>query len=139
MLLHNPSDPCTNVIYADPCCPSTRSIIGSVTPALWAFVCTGGATTLSQCGQEVFNTSAQLCSGGCTNNLSVSRSLMATTDPCQPGDSGGAIYQRSGDTGALAAGLHIAGADNVFGYHICWFHTVAQVQSHFGVSLVTTP
>lgn len=128
----------TNTIYTDPCCPSTRSIIGKANPGPGAFVCVGGSITLSQCGIEILNTNVSFCdSSGCTNGLTQTY-RSGTSAYMDGGDSGGVVYQRSGSSNALGVGLIVG---HVWGYggQIGYFHTVNQIEAHFGITLLTSP
>lgn len=57
----------------------------------------------------------------------------------EPGDSGGVVYQRSGSSGALASGLIVAGGGPIYGGYTEWHHTIPQIESEFGVTLLTSP
>ncbi len=124
----------TNRIYTDPGSPTTRTVIGKVSPGVNESVCSDGSYTLAKCGATVINTDSQFCDyySGCTNNLTQTFNFDSF---CQGGDSGGPWYQRSGSTGALAAGLHVAGGP-AFGGTTCFFHKISTVESILQATLL---
>ena len=126
----------TNRIYVDPCCPSERNVIGKVNPGVGAFVCVGGSYSLSQCGASITSNPASWCVGGFCQSGGI-RGQLTGVVIAQGGDSGGIVYQRSGDTNAIAAGMINAGVqaggDYFFG------HTIAQIEATYALTLLTVP
>ncbi len=119
----------TNVLWTDPCCPSTRNVkgAGDITTGT---VCTSGATTTARCGETIINTNATLCDvSGCTPNLNVAEKDEVI---CQGGDSGGPVYTRPTTSSATIRGL-IVGCE---GFGRVMYHKVATVLNGLGVTVV---
>lgn len=131
----------TNVIHTTPCCPSSRTVVAKVNTANGSFVCAGGRVSLSDCGAEVYNDAAQVCNPGC-HPVQWARRPATQEWICEPGDSGGVVYQRSGSSNALAAGMIQGGIgrppEPVYGYYVCFFETVSHIESASGLTLATT-
>lgn len=137
----------TNVIYTDPGAPTTRSVIGKVNPVVGTLLSANGSFSLSQCGVDVYNSNAQFCDElGCTTGMWARRDA-ASGPICQGGDSGGTLYQRSGSSNALAAGLITATLTDpvthapapIYGYYVCFFQSVAAIEWVYGLAVTTTP
>ncbi len=136
----------TNKIYTDPGSPTSRNVITKSDAGNGEFVCVGGAVTLAQCGNEVWAVNADFNG---FHNLALSRIASSTALPCDHGDSGGVVYQRSntGTNNAIAVGLELTGnVDPVtgiptpaYGFWICGFMQVSQTEALLGVSVLTTP
>lgn len=129
----------TNVIWTTPCCPSTRNVIGDVTPPIGDSICVGGATTLAQCGIAVANYTGSYCDNGyCASQL------LTTCSPVVhglPGDSGGVAYQRSGSSNALAVGMILWGQ----WANVPWCGTatmirpIPAIENQLNATLLTSP
>jgi hypothetical protein len=136
----------TNVIYTDPGAPTLRHVVGKINPGIGTFLCPNGSYSLAQCGADVYNTSASFCTtNGCTAGM-WARRAQANGVICRPGDSGGTVYQQSGSSNALAAGMITGGISDtagnpvpVYGFHVCFFQTVSSIESHYGLTIRTSP
>lgn len=123
-----------NVIHVDPCCPSTRYVIGRHYARVGDYVCLSGMVTRAICGVRVTSVNGSFCdSYGCTSGLI--EGIRYNQVIVRPGDSGGPIYVRYGSNSARAAGMIIAGAGGgtiVYGEHI------AVIESYLDVTLMTS-
>lgn len=134
--LYRATETYTNRIWTTPCCPSTRNVVGKVVPPVGDFVCVGGARTLAQCGIQVVNHGASYCSGGiCASNL---MQVCSTIYHADVGDSGGIVYQRSGSSNALAAGMILGGVGYYCG-SVTYVQTIPQIESLLQATLLTSP
>lgn len=131
----------SRTFYTDPGSPATRAVIGKVTPVNGTLLCAGGSYSFADCGAEVYDVAGSLCkpNGGC-NTVQWSRRGATQEWICQPGDSGGVMYQRSGTSSALAGGMiqggHVDSTTNqpvpVFGYYTCAHQTISAIESATG-------
>lgn len=123
-----------NVIHVDPCCPSTRSVIGRHWVWPGDYVCLSGMVTRAICSVRVTSTSGYFCDPyGCTGNLI--EGVRNNEVIARAGDSGGPIYVRYGSYGALGAGMIVAGAG---GGTLVYGERITTIESHLNVTLLTS-
>jgi hypothetical protein len=124
----------TNVIHVDPCCPTTRTVVGYDPADIGDLVCLTGMVTRAICGVQVTSTNGYFCDQyGCTGGLI--EGIKNNTVIVRPGDSGAPIYTRYGSNSALATGMVIAMAGSgtiVYGEHI------SVIEAYLNVSVLTS-
>jgi hypothetical protein len=124
----------TNVIHVDPCCPSTRWVVGYDPADIGDLVCLTGMVTRAVCNVQVTSTNGYFCDQyGCTGGLI--EGIKNNTVIVRPGDSGAPIYTRIGTNSALATGMVIAMAGSgtiVYGEHI------SVIEAYLNVSVLTS-
>ena len=124
----------TNVIYVDPCCPTTRVVVNRGDPFVNDLVCVSGAVTKARCALRVLNFSGWVCNGNdCTYAL-----ITARRDDggivVQLGDSGAPMYSRPGNTTATINGLLIGRGESGA---VAYAELVSNVEAHLGVQTLT--
>ncbi len=141
--LYDAAEDYASTIHTTPGAPTTRPVRGKVTTSVGSYACFGGSFSLAQCGAEVYNANGQVCGDGYCVNGQWARRPASQSWICQPGDSGGVVYQRSGSN-ALAAGLITAGVVDsggtpqpVYGYYVCFFQTVAHIEAGSGLAVLS--
>lgn len=126
----------TNRIHTDPGLPVSRGVNAAADSSLNQSVCISGATSLANCTLIVNSTNLtlSLCdSYGCTYGWHQAYTPLAAGVPCNAGDSGGAIYSRTGTDGATIRGVYWKHIDvAAYGVRNCYFHPPSVVQSHWG-------
>jgi hypothetical protein len=125
----------TDVIYVDPCCPTTRDVSGAGNPSVDSLVCVSGAFSLAKCGIRVLNWSGSVCTPGvgCTGGL-ITGQRDNGTQIVQHGDSGAPVYSRPGGSTATIRGLLVAGNGVTMLAEL-----ISNVESHMNVTVATTP
>lgn len=107
MRIESTQETYTNVLWVDPCCPTTRTVTNKWAPSEHSFVCQSGFATRAKCGLEVISLTGQKCNNdGCTGGLIVAE--RGGDDIGSPGDSGGPVYTRVGDYNAAINGMVVA-------------------------------
>ncbi len=123
-----------NVIHVDPCCPSTRTVVGRHYPRVGDYVCFSGMVTRALCSIRVQSTGGVFCDPkGCTGGLI--EGVRNGEVFVRSGDSGGPIYVRTGSNSALAAGMIVAGAG---GGTLAYGEMIHVIESHLNVTLLTS-
>lgn len=125
-------------IHVDPCCPSVRTVIDQRDVGVNEYVCVSGSITRSVCGARVELTMVESCTGyGCMRDTYARR---AGVQVATQGDSGGPVYQRTGSSDAIAAGI-VSGANPAGNGDYVFFNTIGRVIGGFpqlGLRLKTT-
>ena len=142
--LHSNGQNYASTIHTTPGDPATRPVRGKVTTKNGDFACFGGSVSLADCGAQVYLVNArEFCSNRDCTEGQWARRIATQGWICEPGDSGGVVYQRSGGN-ALAAGMITATVldaygdpGQVYGHYVCFFQTVAHIEAGSGLSVVT--
>ncbi len=142
VMIYHGSQTYNKTFYTDPGSPATRSVSGKVNVGVGSMVCAGGSYSLADCGAEVWQATSWNTPNGVTIVWGARRSASEEWI-CEPGDSGGVVYQRSGTSGSLIAGLITGGVVNVstgepapvFGYHVCYFQGITGIENQSGYVL----
>ncbi|MFF8848339.1 hypothetical protein ACF08N_37830 [Streptomyces sp. NPDC015127] len=124
----------TNKIYTDPGSPISRTVTGKGDPALNSSVCTSGRLTKAVCGGSVVSLTGQMFQGGgwTTGLITIYKPFSVIG---QVGDSGGPVYSPSGTSGATIRGMIVGGS---LSGDVVFAEKVSQVESHLGVTVLTT-
>ena len=146
-MLYTAGQAYTNRIHTTPGSPTTRTVIGKHDLTLNEYACAGGQTTLAQCGTIVNSTNYFQCYlGGCYSFIQLFLPTAPGNPPCNHGDSGGVVYQRSGSTGAIANGMINAGTVDTngnplygFGGYDCWSTRISAVEAAMAGTVKTSP
>lgn len=124
----------TNRIHVDPCCPSSRYVVGRDPADVGDLVCMSGMVTKAICNVQVTSTNGYFCDHyGCTGGLI--EGIKNNTVIVRVGDSGGPIYTRYGTNSALAVGMIVAmagGGTIVYGEHI------SVIEDYLNVTVLTS-
>ena len=124
----------TDVLYVDPCCPTTRDVSGAGNPPVDSLVCLSGAFSLAKCSIRVLNWSGSICiPAGCTTGLMTGRRDNGTSI-VQKGDSGSPVYTRPDGATATIRGLVVAGNGTTVLAEL-----ISSVEGHMNVTVATTP
>jgi hypothetical protein len=122
-----------NVIHVDPCCPSTRTVVGRAGLAVGDIVCISGMVSRALCSIRVTATSGAFCDWyGCTFGLV--ESIRSNAVFMQPGDSGAPIYIRGANNTATIGGMAVAAAA---GGTIAYGESIATIEGYLNVTLMT--
>lgn len=131
--IRSSSETYDNVIHVDPCCPSTRTVVGRFTAQVGDIVCFSGMVTRALCSIRITSTNGVFCDWyGCTYGLV--EAIRSNTVFMQPGDSGAPIYVRGSNNTASIGGMAIASAA---GGTIAYGESLATIESYLNVTLVT--
>ncbi|HZM80351.1 MAG TPA: hypothetical protein VFC19_31840 [Candidatus Limnocylindrales bacterium] len=122
-----------NVIHVDPCCPSTRTVVGRFNAQVGDFVCFSGMVSRALCSIRITSTNGVFCDWyGCTYGLI--EAIRSNSVFMQPGDSGAPIYIRGTNNVAYIGGMAIASAA---GGTIAYGESIATIEGYLAVTLMT--
>lgn len=131
-------------MWADPCCPNTRTFNHRRDAVVGDSHCSSGATTTARCGWNVVGNDLDPNSScifvdedGTTTGLFCSE-ITAFSSQVNSGDSGGPIYKRRKNNRAKILGLIVAGGDPVLGsntFNFMWSQQPSRIESVLGVVL----
>jgi hypothetical protein len=122
-----------NVIHVDPCCPSTRTVVGRFSAQVGDYVCFSGMVSRALCSIRITSTNGAFCDWyGCTYGLI--EAIRSNTVFMQPGDSGAPIYVRGTNNVAYIGGMAIASAA---GGTIAYGESIATIEGYLNVTLMT--
>ncbi|HXL44765.1 MAG TPA: hypothetical protein VN960_12000 [Gaiellaceae bacterium] len=131
-----------NKIHVDPCCPSVRTVVASGNPDVGDPICLSGMVTRAICGLEVRTIDGIKCDGGlCT--IKLIRADRSGDIIARSGDSGGPMYNRSGDDNAAARGMINLGGDCTevnfqLRCKIVYGHRISAITGHLDVTVATS-
>lgn len=129
-LVFTGSETFTNHIYTDPGAPTSRTVTAAADTHAGQFVCTDGSFSLAVCSVLVlYKNTVIVDADGITPALDYL--VKANSVICQPGDSGGPVYIRTGTANSTITAIITAGTTGTN----CWAQAQSLVTDSLGVTI----